>query len=478
MHTVLNDVHSQLNPTVPRELVRPRSLPELRRLVACAAARGLKISVAGGRHAMGGQQFARDGLHVDMTGLGRVLQANPSAGLLHVEAGADWPAIIAATHAMAGRWGIRQKQTGVDSVTLGGSIAANAHGRGIAMQPIGDDIEDLTLVLADGTVRRCSRERDPELFSLVIGGYGLFGIVYSATLRLAPRVLVQRVVDILDLDDAVGAARRRAGEGFLYGDFQFAIDPQDERFLRRGVLACYRPCADDATPQASADLPPEAWLQLMKLAHEDKRLAFQRYAQHYLATDGHRYWSDTMQLSTYIPSYAEFLERMRAQEGAPPVKETLVIGEHYVPHDRLLPFMRDAACILRAHGTDLVYGTIRTIRRDTVSWLPWASQDSACVVFNLRTPHTPEGRERTAACFRALVDASIALGGSFFLTYHRHATARQVEAAYPRVREWLRLKRRHDPGELFCSDWYVHYRDAFGAGPAPATRGEPVEAVA
>ena len=33
--------------------------------------------------------------------------------------------------------------SGVDAVTLGGSISANAHGRGLLMQPIGDDIESM-----------------------------------------------------------------------------------------------------------------------------------------------------------------------------------------------------------------------------------------------------------------------------------------------------------------------------------------------
>jgi len=55
---------------------------------------------------------------------------------------------------------------------------------------------------------------------------------------------VKRVVDVLDLDDAVNAVFRRADEGCLYGDFQFAIDAQDDHFLRRGVLACYKPAEE------------------------------------------------------------------------------------------------------------------------------------------------------------------------------------------------------------------------------------------
>ncbi len=465
MELHLNDVHSQLNPCKVASIHRPGCVADLVNAIRQARATGQAISVAGGRHAMGGQQFAVGSTHFDMCAMNRVLGADPLNGLLHIEAGATWPAIIAATHEMrsadGGTWGIRQKQTGVDEVTLGGSISANAHGRGLLMRPLGDDIEDLTLMNADGETLVCSRTRNAELFSLVIGGFGLFGIICSATLRLAPRQRVARVIDVIDLDDAMNAVYRRAASGCLYGDFQFVIDPEDERFLRRGVFACYRPVGKGAEERGeNADLSPDAWLGLLKLAHDDKGKAFRLYAQHYLATDGNQYESDTMQLSTYIPTYSEFLESHRT--GDAPVKETLVIGEHYVPRDRLLDFMEAAREIFRKLRTEVIYGTIRAILRDTVSFLPWAKDDYACVVFNLRTPHTEDGVAVTAETFRALTDAGILLGGSFFLTYHRHATAGQVEACYPEFRKWLALKKLYDPAEIFTSDWYVHYRDAFG----------------
>ncbi len=468
MSIVLNDVHSLLNPTLLAEVRRPRSLEELRQCVTYACAKGLRISTSGGRHAMGGQQFAAGSLHVDTTCLARVLHADSRKGLLTIEAGADWPAIIAATHGMdplGTSWGIRQKQTGVDTVTLGGSISANAHGRGLLMQPLGADIEELTLVRPDASVVRCNSTCNSELFSLVVGGYGLFGIIYSATLRLAPRLRVRRLVDIIDLDDAMNAVYRRAGEGCLFGDFQFVIDGTDEAFLRRGVMACYKPCEEDRDVAAQpagegADLSREDWLRLLKLAHEDKRRAFRLYSQHYLATDGNFYWSDTHQLSTYIPTYTEVLAEGREACGGD-VRESLLIGEHYVPPARLLEFMSRAREVLRSFGTEVIYGTIRAIQQDTVSFLPWAREDFACVIFNLRTSHDPAGLERTAATFRALIEASAELGGSYFLTYHRHASVAQVEACHPRFREFLAMKKKYDPGELFTSDWYCHYRDEF-----------------
>ena len=45
-----------------------------------------------------------------------------------------------ATHAMASPhtlgWGIAQKQTGADRLSLGGAVSANAHGRGLNMKPM------------------------------------------------------------------------------------------------------------------------------------------------------------------------------------------------------------------------------------------------------------------------------------------------------------------------------------------------------
>lgn len=470
--TLLNDVHSRLNPTKVARVCRPDSLVALQVLVGEARRAGAALSLAGGRHAMGGQQFAQDGWQVDTRALNRVLEGDPQRGLLRIEAGASWPEIIAASHAMGagpdGRgWGIRQKQTGVDEVTLGGSISANAHGRGLLLAPLGADIEDLTLVDAQGAILHCDRQRNAELFALVIGGYGLFGIIYAATLRLAPRLRVRRRVDVIDLDDALHTVFRRAAEGCLYGDFQFVIDATDARFLRRGVLACYQP--DDSeygTAEQVADLAPETWLKLLKLAHDDKRTAFKLYAQHYLGTDGNHYWSDTHQLSTYLPTYAEFLDQMRTPQDASVGPESLLIGEHYVPHVRLLDFMQQACVVLRQTGTEVIYGTIRAIQRDVDSFLPWARQDYVCIVFNLRTPHHADGLARTAASFRGLIDAAIALGGSFFLTYHRFATAQQVLAAYPRFPEFLALKRRYDPDERFSSEWYRHYRTQFAGLPA------------
>jgi FAD/FMN-containing dehydrogenase len=81
---ILNDVHSQLNATTVAQTERPKTLTNLQAIIRRASSSGSHISVAGGRHAMGGQQFLADSLHIDMTALDRVLGSDPDRGLLHI----------------------------------------------------------------------------------------------------------------------------------------------------------------------------------------------------------------------------------------------------------------------------------------------------------------------------------------------------------------------------------------------------------
>lgn len=456
---IINDVHSRLNPTRPATLLPVGSLTALR--AAVSGARGGRISVAGGRHAMGGQQFATGGTVVDTRGMTRVLHVDRRRGLVEVEAGIQWPELVdqlqtAQQAGGSGQWTIAQKQTGANRFTVGGSVSANCHGRGLTMGPIASDVEELRVVTVDGSVLTCSRTCNRELFSLVVGGYGLFGAVYSVTLRLARRQVLQRIVEITTVDDLVDAVHGRVGAGFRYGDFQFAIDPDSPDFLRRGVFSCYRPVeADRAIPERQLALRPDDWQDLLVLAHEDKSRAFDLYARHYLATSGQLYWSDTHQLAVYLDDYHQALDRRlgAVQPG------TEMITEVYVPRHRLADFMGAAAEELRRVDADLVYGTVRFTEADPDTYLPWARQAYACVVFNLHTPHTPAGIERSATAFRRLIDLAVARDGSYYLTYHRWAGREQLLACYPQFPQFLALKRRYDPDELFHSDWYAHHRD-------------------
>lgn len=464
-HVAVNDHHSRLNATRVRQVERPDTVEALCKLLRRADAANEPVCIAGGRHAMGGQQFAAGALLLDTTGMKRVLDFDPDRGQVNVEAGICWPELLdwlaRAQRGAWPQWGIRQKQTGADRLSIGGTLSANAHGRGLCMRPFIDDVESFTLLGADGEIRTCSHQHNRELFSLAIGGYGLFGVVTTVRLRLARRRKMRRLVSIIDLDVLLPEVEDRVAGGALYGDFQFAIDPLSEDFLRKGVFSCYQPIDDDAVmPAAQKELHSEDWMELLYLAHEDKGHAFETYSRYYLSTHGQRYWSDSHQLSEYLNDYHRQLDGRLGVKGC----GTEMITELYVPRRRLQPFMADVRSDLRAANADVIYGTIRFIERDEESLLAWAGAPYACIIFNLHTAHTRAALEKTAAHFRALIDRAIQHGGSYYLTYHRWATRRQVQACYPQFIRFLERKLHYDPSERFQSDWYRHHKKMFADG--------------
>ena len=466
--TTVNDIHSQLNPTRVREIVRAGTATDIARAIREAETAGRSICVAGGRHAMGAQQFARDAIMLDMTQFNRVRTFIPSQGLVEVEGGVMWPALVdyllkaqqgrqPAPRAVDG-WGIAQKQTGADRLTIAGALSANVHGRGLKMKPLIADFESFHLMKARRDVIVCSRSENQELFRLAIGGYGLFGVIALVQLRLVPRQKIQRIVEVRMVDDLPAAFASRISDGFTFGDFQFSVDEKSDDFLRKGVFSCYRP-VDPATPMPDTqrELGDEDWHALLLLAHNNKTTAFDQYSKYYLSTSGQLYWSDTHQMSTYLDDYHVRLDKQLGLRD----RATEMITEIYVPRPQLPSFMAEVADTFRRNGVPIVYGTVRLIDQDDESFLAWAKQPYACIIFNLHVVHTPEGQTRAAQAFRDLIDRGIKRGGRYYLTYHRHARRDQVEACYPQLPEFLRLKRKYDPEERFQSDWYRYYKQMF-----------------
>jgi FAD/FMN-containing dehydrogenase len=475
----VNDVHSQLNRTHVAGIARPQTREQLVQLIETAHRRGESISFCGGRHAGGGQQFRTDRWMVDLSNLNRVLAFDPAAGTIEVESGIHWPAVLDFLNAQPAvaqsgaddrpttQWAIHQKQGGADELSLGGAIASNIHGRCLASRPIVRDVVSMQLITPDGRVVTCDRRANGERFAHVVGGYGLFGVVYSLTLRLQHRRKLVRRVRWIAASEAIATLESRRDAGAWHGDFQFAVDERQPDFCAAGLCSWYEPVPDETPLSApSHHVVAEQFSQLVTLAHEDKARALAAYREMTLSQDGRVIdWSDTWQLGDYVPGYhaaIDALHRARNTNGAAQAGSE-ILSELYVPRGELARFLASAAAILRGSGANLIYGTVRLIERDDETALAWAKRDYACVIFNLHTELTPREIAANAVVFRGLLDAAIALDGSYYLTYHRFARPDQTMQCYPQLAAFLVAKRRFDPRETLDSDWYRHYRGVTGA---------------
>jgi FAD/FMN-containing dehydrogenase len=456
---LVNDQHSGLNATFVSSVLTPRNERELVELVQGAHRSNQQIAITGGRHAMGGQQFLSGGLLIDMTSMNNVIRFDKENGLLEVESGITWPELIfflkAGQATGAVQWTIAQKQTGCDRLSIGGALSSNVHGRGLTKAPIVSDVEEFTIVLHDGSVQRCNRKTNRELFGLAIGGYGLFGIISSVTLRLVPLVTLKRTVETCSSAEAVQRLEDRQKNGATYGDFQFAIDHSSPDFLISGILSTYAPVESKLDNSCNKLLKVEQWEELLFLAHADKTAAFEGYKRHYLSTNGQLYSSDTFQLATYIDGYHKKLDE-RLSSSCPGSE---AITELYVPRSMLGSFMRQAASQLRREQANVIYGTVRLIEEENETFLPWASHSWACIIFNLHVDHNPEAIAAVSKTFRNLIQLAIDCGGKYYLTYNRFASASQLQQCYPEIAEFVQQKQKYDPESRFKSDWYDYVLD-------------------
>ena len=74
--------------------------------------------------------------------------------------------------------------------SVGGSLSVNAHGI-TSDDSLQESILSFTLIKWDGTEVVCKKNgtgESGELFSLAMGGYGMFGVILDVELKLVPNV--------------------------------------------------------------------------------------------------------------------------------------------------------------------------------------------------------------------------------------------------------------------------------------------------
>lgn len=104
---------------------------------------------------------------------------------------------------------------GTKFVTVGGAIASDVHGKNHHKEgSFSNHVKWLDVLLADGSVVRCSRTQNTELFLATCAGYGLTGIVLRAALRLKKietAYLRQKIVKAKNLEEALSAFDEYSG---------------------------------------------------------------------------------------------------------------------------------------------------------------------------------------------------------------------------------------------------------------------------
>jgi FAD/FMN-containing dehydrogenase len=182
---VVNDV-TQLNPIVVGEVITPHTTQEI---VAAVRRSSGPITIGGARHSMGGQTATAGALHIDMRQFDKVLDFSRADKTITVQTGITWRKLQEVIDPENLSVSIMQTYS---NFTVGGSLSVNVHGRYVGSGPMIRSVQNLKVVLADGTLVNASTSDNAEVFKSAIGGYGGVGVITEATLQLTDNVRVQR----------------------------------------------------------------------------------------------------------------------------------------------------------------------------------------------------------------------------------------------------------------------------------------------
>lgn len=200
----------------PHGVARAKSASQIASILKAAQRMAVPVKTRGGGLTTEGETVAHGGLLIDMTGMSRILSIDKEGLSVRTQAGIFW-------HSLAE--GLRRQ--GMDYLsaplnltssvggTLGvGGIDINSCKYGASA----DQALSLEVVTPKGEIVECSASQNNELFEQVLLGYGQFGVITEATLRIRKYQPI-------------------AMRYFYYGSLRTAIE--DLMMLNRGEAADY-----------------------------------------------------------------------------------------------------------------------------------------------------------------------------------------------------------------------------------------------
>ena len=419
---------------------------QLRDLLRRARRDHLRVSIAGARHSMGGHTIYPEGVYVNMLPFRR-MQLDTGRRLLHVGAGARWADVIPYLNARGFSVAIMQA---THNFSIGGSLSVNCHGWQHDRPPIASSVEAFRLLKADGEIVRCSRDENAELFRLVLGGYGLFGVILDVELRVVANAAYSPEPPLLvSTRDYVRLFRAQVQQ---HGDVTMAlgrlnVNPDARGFLGEAVVTLFRPVT---RPIPALKSPGYATLRRATLLAEVGSAAGKKLRWDLEIMAGRKMAGHVFSRNQLLNEDAELYQERKAER-------TDILHEYFIPPDGFEPFLEKVRVLVPRHHADLLHVTVRDVKQDRDGWLSYATQHVFAFVMLFSQERTAEGERRMEALSRELIDAALHCNGTYYLPYRLHATAEQFHKAYPRGRAFFERKRQYDPDELFQNQFYVKY---------------------
>ncbi|MFC4586903.1 D-arabinono-1,4-lactone oxidase [Sphaerisporangium corydalis] len=405
----------------PAEVRTPASAGEVAQAVRDAAARGTRVRMAGTGHSFTGVALT-DGIMLRPDALVGVQDAGE--GRVRVAAGTP----LRLLNKELDRRGLALANMGdITDQTAAGAIQTGTHGTGREVGGLADQVAELEMVLADGTVTTVS---DGDLFDAARVGLGALGIITAVTFRVEPAFLLRNVRRPMPLSEILTSLDELTGEN-EHLDF-FWLPHTDTCLTKRNNRA------------AGPAEPPGAFRHWLDNVFMENTLFGA------LCATGRAFPSaiptlngisaSALSSSTYSDKAYKVFTSVR--------NVRFLEMEYAVPRERLGQALRETRDLVDLRDWRITFPIEVRVTPPSDAWLSTAyGRDSAYIACHMYRP-TPN-----PDYFEGVEEIMTRLSGRPHWGKLHTRDAAYLSGVYPRFGDFVALRDRLDPRRLFTNDY-------------------------
>ena len=445
LRTFLNDA-SHLNMSAVEEIRSPKTVAEVIKAVRDAKSTNKKISLSGIRHSMGGQALGLNTLHLDMTHMDSV-RYNDSDQTITVGPGATWRQVQKSL-SLHGR-AVRVMQDS-NIFSVGGSLSVNVHGKDPRFRSVIESVNYIKIVTADGKEMLCDKTKNTDLFSAVIGGYGLLGIITEVNLLTTQNSTYSFsmiAIQTHSLIQTLESLSNNPGNQLLEAHLSIDVN----HFLTESLIYKYSVANASKKPKNELDGENNIWLrkvifQASRTSNFGKvvRWKMEKHLSPLIEPK-------TVSRNTAMAVPVRFLQN-------PDPHTTDILQEYFVPTEQANHFLENYTKLVKKHHVNLLNVTIRKVLKDINALVSYARTDMYGFVVYYKVNQSSIDLQTINAFTREIIDYLISIGATYYLCYGSYYSHYQLTTMYPEVRKLFTLKTQQDPDMLFTNLWYEKYR--------------------
>lgn len=421
-------------------------IKQLKKILDYSRINKIPISIAGAKHSMGGHTMYPNGIVLNMRPY-KEMQIDTINNILTIGSGALWEDAIFYLDKFHKSIAVMQA---FSSFSIGGSVSVNGHGWQKNSPPISSSVISFTLMNHNGQILNCSRTENKELFSLVIGGYGLFGIILDVKLKVVENEALQFEYINLSPENYVENYRKFITENpkvkLVFGRLRIS----NKHFLEEASLNYFE----------RTDEKPLYLLEYGSTNESSKNLVFRNTVN---SEYGKRLRWDLETIMNKVSKKQTFSRNNLLNDNVTLIENkdtssTDILQEYFIPEKYFTEYINGLKDILPNKQIDLLNITIRGVYKDSDSYLNYARQNVFGFVFLFNQKKNEKDEVAMKMLTQQLIRVAIKYEGTYYLPYRLHIDKGTFRNVYPQGEEFFKLKLKYDPNEIFKNKFYEHYK--------------------